>query len=263
MSGIDGRSPALLFDPDFSQPEPSPPFNWALTSSTVGLAERQPGGRLHVIFYGQEDGALARQLLVLPPGRYHLSMRLRGGSTQAKALNWNLTCPGAQEALASVPLDLAASRGLTFEVPANCPANGSNCPGSPSDLPQAGRRDDRPASSGSRAGRMLSRARQLVAPLYLFLCLILGGSAQGIWGNMVLQLLGLAIIAWAATSRAREPIVEPARQLMWIAILGIAVRSRSRSCRCRVRCGLISGVGSASPTIIACSELRRRRCRFR
>ena len=70
---------------------------------------------------------------------------------------------------------------------------------------------------------MLSRARQLVAPLYLFLCLILGGSAQGIWGNMVLQLLGLAIIAWAATSRAREPIVEPARQLMWIAILGIAV----------------------------------------
>jgi O-antigen ligase len=70
---------------------------------------------------------------------------------------------------------------------------------------------------------MLSRARQLVAPLYLFLCLILGGSAQGIWGNMVLQLLGLAIIAWAATSRDREPIVEPARQLMWIAILGIAV----------------------------------------
>ena len=66
------------------------PFNWALTSSTVGLAERQPGGRLHVIFYGQEDGALARQLLVLPPGRYRLSMRLRGGSTQAKALNWNL-----------------------------------------------------------------------------------------------------------------------------------------------------------------------------
>ena len=35
---------------------------------------------------------------------------------------------------------------------------------------------------------MVSRPRQLVAPLYLFLCLIIGGSAQGIWGNMVLQL---------------------------------------------------------------------------
>jgi hypothetical protein len=137
VSATTGGSHALLFDPDFSQPEPPPPFNWALTSSTVGLAERQPGGRLHVIFYGQEDGALARQLLVLPPGRYHLSMRLRGGSTQAKALNWNLTCPGAPEPLASVPLDLAASRGLTFDVPANCRGQWLELSGVASDLPQA------------------------------------------------------------------------------------------------------------------------------
>ena len=53
---------------------------------------------------------------------------------------------------------------------------------------------------------MVSRARQLVAPLYLFLCLIIGGSAQGIWGNMVLQLLGLAIIAWAASRRSRGAV---------------------------------------------------------
>jgi O-antigen ligase len=69
---------------------------------------------------------------------------------------------------------------------------------------------------------MASRARQLVAPLYLFLCLIIGGSAQGIWGNMVLQLLGLAIIAWSAASAAGEPLVKPARQLLWIVILGLA-----------------------------------------
>ena len=88
----------LLFDPDFSKPEPPPPFNWALTSSTVGLAERQPGGRLHAIFYGQEDGALARQLLVLPPGRYHFSMRLLRRFDAGQGTQLVGTCPGAQEA---------------------------------------------------------------------------------------------------------------------------------------------------------------------
>src|SRR4051812_36991707 len=70
---------------------------------------------------------------------------------------------------------------------------------------------------------MVSRSRQLVAPAYLFLCLIIGGSAQGIWGNMALQLTGLAIIAWAAMSSHDEPLVQPARQLLWLAILALAV----------------------------------------
>jgi O-antigen ligase len=70
---------------------------------------------------------------------------------------------------------------------------------------------------------MHSRARQAVAPLYLFACLILGGSAQGIWQNMALQLAGIAIIGWAAASRAQEPLVAPARQVLLITVLGIAV----------------------------------------
>jgi O-antigen ligase len=70
---------------------------------------------------------------------------------------------------------------------------------------------------------MLSRARPFVAPLYLFACLILGGSAQGIWQNMVLQLLGLALIAWAAMSRPDEAMARPARQVLLIAALGVAV----------------------------------------
>jgi O-antigen ligase len=57
----------------------------------------------------------------------------------------------------------------------------------------------------------------------LLLCLIIGGSAQGIWGNMVLQLIGVAIIAWAAISGNGEPIVQPARQLLGLAILALAV----------------------------------------
>ena len=59
--------------------------------------------------------------------------------------------------------------------------------------------------------------------MYLFACLVLGGSAQGIWQNMVLQLAGIAIIAWAAASRAEEPLVGPAKQLLLLAIVAIAV----------------------------------------
>jgi O-antigen ligase len=57
----------------------------------------------------------------------------------------------------------------------------------------------------------------------LFLCLILGGSAQAIWGNMLLQLLGIAIIAWAAIARSDEPIATPARHLLILAALAIAL----------------------------------------
>ena len=68
---------------------------------------------------------------------------------------------------------------------------------------------------------MASRYRDAIAPAYLFLCLILGGSAQGIWQNMVLQLLGLAIIAWAASHRDGQKLAAPVGQLFVIGLLAI------------------------------------------
>ena len=70
---------------------------------------------------------------------------------------------------------------------------------------------------------MDSRARAAVAPAYLFACLVLGGSAQGIWQIMLLQLAGLAIIGWAAWGNGDAPVAPPARQLLWFAALGIFV----------------------------------------
>jgi hypothetical protein len=131
-----GAAAQPLFDAGFSNPEPPPPFNWSFASSTVGLAERQPGGRLHAIFYGQEDGALAKQLLMLRPGRYRLSMRLLSGSSQAQALNWSVTCMGTPSPIAIEPLNAAAARGLVFAVPANCPAQLLQLSGVSADLPQ-------------------------------------------------------------------------------------------------------------------------------
>jgi len=70
---------------------------------------------------------------------------------------------------------------------------------------------------------MIRRARTIVAPAYLFACLILGGSAQGIWQNMILQLAGVAIIAWAAMDRGEEPVARAARMLLSLALVSLAV----------------------------------------
>jgi O-antigen ligase len=68
---------------------------------------------------------------------------------------------------------------------------------------------------------MASRARQAVVPTYLFMCLLLGGSAQGIWANMILQLMGIAIIAWAAAAAPAEPLTPSAKYLFLLVALGL------------------------------------------
>jgi len=66
-------------------------------------------------------------------------------------------------------------------------------------------------------------ARHAVAPLYLLACLIFGGSAQGIWQNMALQLAGVIMIAWAAAAPSEERLSKPAKSLLILAIAAIAV----------------------------------------
>ena len=70
---------------------------------------------------------------------------------------------------------------------------------------------------------MANRVRDLATPVYLFACLILGGSSQGIWANMILQLVGLGLIAWAALAPATERLPGPQRRLLGLIILGLLV----------------------------------------
>ena len=70
---------------------------------------------------------------------------------------------------------------------------------------------------------MTASARAAVAPLYLLLCLVLGGSAQGIWGNMLLELVGTAIIVWAVAAPSPEASPNGAQQLIWIAAAALAL----------------------------------------
>ena len=70
---------------------------------------------------------------------------------------------------------------------------------------------------------MHSAAKSAVAPSYLLLCLLLGGSAQGIWQNAALQLIGLAIIAWTLIAPAEESPSRSASRLLLLAAIGVAV----------------------------------------
>jgi hypothetical protein len=129
-------SDQLLYDSAFADRASPPPFNWTLTTSAVGLAERQPGGRLHIVYYGQEDGFLATQLVLLPPGSYRLSMQLLGDPARARALSWSIWCDKAPQALSSASLNAVAAHGLQFQVPSGCEAQWVKLAGVSSDISQ-------------------------------------------------------------------------------------------------------------------------------
>lgn len=56
-------------------------------------------------------------------------------------------------------------------------------------------------------------------PLYLFLCLLLGGSGQGVWRNAILQLLAIPLIGWAVIGPSRARLGRAARSLLVLAVL--------------------------------------------
>ncbi|GAA4720365.1 tetratricopeptide repeat protein [Sphingomonas lutea] len=135
---VSGARPgtALLFDPTFSDGTAPPPFNWSLTSSGVGLAERQRGGGLHVIYHGREDGVLAAQLTLLRPGRYRLAAPASGSGARSAGLRWRIWCVSTNSEIALRALKDMGAKGFVFDIAGNCPAQRVELVGSAADMPQ-------------------------------------------------------------------------------------------------------------------------------
>jgi O-antigen ligase len=63
-----------------------------------------------------------------------------------------------------------------------------------------------------------------VVPVYLVMCLLLGGaSAAGYVANMLLQMLAIPLIAWSLMSRRETPLPRASRQLMVLTVLLVAI----------------------------------------
>ncbi len=68
---------------------------------------------------------------------------------------------------------------------------------------------------------MTHALRSAVVPAYILLCIVLGGSVQGIWGVAALQLLAIAIIAWSFVSKERLRLTGSAKAVF--AIFGATI----------------------------------------
>lgn len=59
--------------------------------------------------------------------------------------------------------------------------------------------------------------RNLWIPMYLFVCLVLGGASNGgFLANALLQVMGVVLIAWALWTPVDSPLSERARPLFWL-----------------------------------------------
>ena len=72
------------------------------------------------IFSGQTGGVLARQLLLLGPGRYRLDAPA-SASQPGDAIRWQVRCAD-RPAMPELAVAPARAGGLTFAVPGDCPA---------------------------------------------------------------------------------------------------------------------------------------------
>lgn len=69
----------------------------------------------------------------------------------------------------------------------------------------------------------MTRPQDAAVPAFLFVSLLAGGSAQGVWSNAALQLLAMLLIAWAAMRPSAEPPPRAARLLLALVAAGLGL----------------------------------------
>lgn len=142
FSGVDAANASGgVYDADFAGLPGLPPFNWDLSSSEMGAAERDRKGGLQVEYYGRTKGELAAQMLTLSPGAYRLLVRAEGDlDTPQHRLVWRVLCSKSNTVVAELPLAKVTYAGRTlvanFTVPKGCDAQWLKLFGEPTEFPK-------------------------------------------------------------------------------------------------------------------------------
>lgn len=120
------RSKGLLYNGDFDQPPTSPPFGWRLVddNGTVSAIERVDGSANRALFAEFPVGRnspLAERLLVLAPGRYRLSGKIKVDRLPSTAyFRLAVSCSSGAEPLATID-QTAVTGWKTFEADFDVP----------------------------------------------------------------------------------------------------------------------------------------------
>lgn len=144
--GFSGVDPAQLREPVYDGafrglPGPAP-FNWKLSQSPAGVAERTRAPALQVEYYGRVDTELASQLLLLQPGRYLLSLTAAGNAPASEGgVSWELSCARGKTVIGAAAVNRISYKPkrveAPFQVPANCPAQWLRLLGTSAEFPAA------------------------------------------------------------------------------------------------------------------------------
>lgn len=138
LSGLSSASPGL-FNRTFHTSAASPPFNWSLVSGQAGEAELE-NGNLRILYYGRQNAVLARQILLLSPGDYRLSVPIESASGSPSALAWSVMCLPGKKQLLRLSLSGAAngqSLASDFNIPkAGCQAQQIGLEGAVEESPE-------------------------------------------------------------------------------------------------------------------------------
>lgn len=130
-----------LYDGAFQGLPGAPPFNWQFLSTADGVAERVAGQGLQVTYYGRQTTEMARQLLMLQPGRYRLQFRAEGdASGEGSKVAWQVSCHPGSSSLMEFPITNVKSNSrmlqTEFVVPqSGCPSQWLILTGLPAEFP--------------------------------------------------------------------------------------------------------------------------------
>lgn len=131
MAEAGGTDTAGVSDGGFGQGGGTPPFDWKLPASAGVLTEiaPDPDGQpaLHAIISQTARRTVAEQLVLLKPGRWRVTGRIRLEQGPAEGLAWVLACATGGRELGALPLRAGSPGTWTrfsavIETPEPCPA---------------------------------------------------------------------------------------------------------------------------------------------